>query len=274
MFFSIIVASFNSGDRLRKTVSGILRQTFGDFEIIVKDADSTDGSLRGLPGDPRIRVIRGKDRGIYDGMNLGAAAASGEWIYFLNCGDTLHDDRVLERVRKGIAGAKAQGVLTKDRPWIVYGDVIEKKTGQQVAANPVMSHFAMYRYLPCHQACFYSAELFDGTGFDLSYVVRADYEHFLRSVVTGGTGTLALPEIIADYEGGGFSETPENRRLSRREHRLITRQYFSWQECLLFRLYLIVTLQPVRERLAQSPRTAAVYDRIKNGFYRYRRGGK
>jgi len=146
-YFSVIVVSRNAGDKLKETVESILCQTCQDLEVIIKDAGSTDGSLETIPQDPRIRLICRKDAGIYDGMNEALSCAQGELIYFLNCGDVLHDSRVLAGVRDAalsFAGSSA----------IFYGDVIEERTGQRVAANPQMSHFAMYRYLPCHQSFF------------------------------------------------------------------------------------------------------------------------
>jgi len=270
-FFSIIVASYNAGARLSSTIDSILAQTFEDYEIIIKDAGSADGSLSALPADPRIRLICRKDRGIYDGMNEGVASAAGEFFYFLNCGDLLHDRDVLEQVYRAIRAHGHGTDYNRDERAIWYGDVLEMQTGQVVAANPSMTHFAMFRALPCHQACFYDRALFAQRGFDLHYRVRADYEHFLWAVIRGGAVTHSMPFVIADYEGGGFSETKENRAVSAKEHREIAEQYFSPKERALFTLYLFATLQPLREKIAHGKRTAALYDRIKNAVYGHKR---
>ena len=295
-FYTIITPSFNAGDKLNETLDSVLAQTFPDFEIIVKDAKSTDGSIGGMRRDRRINLIRARDEGIYDGMNQALATANGEYILFLNCGDVLHDAQVLEKAageirrylaaaesaaREGGAPGAADGEPSADREEasppparqmqltgaIFYGDVIERRTGQHVAANPRMTHLAMYRNLPCHQACFYSRDLFRERGFDTHYVVRADYEHFLWCVIRKGARTQALPLIVADYEGGGFSESEENRARSAAEHEEIAQIYFTDAEIRKFRLYMGVTLQPVREKLSQSPKTAALYDKVKNRIY-------
>lgn len=264
-----------------------MEQTCGDFEIIVKDAMSTDGSLENLPADPRVRCMRSRDRGIYDGMNGALPMAKGEFIYFLNCGDVLHDNHVLEHVREhaqaamerreqdarkvhtAAGGENLKGNVMPGRgPVLLYGDVIEMQTGQLVKANPKMTHFAMFRYLPCHQACFYERELFEKRQFDIHYKVRADYEHFLWCVVRAGADVGAMDLTIADYEGGGYSETKENRRVSAREHKEITEQYFTKKELRRYRAYLILSLQPLREKMAQGRFTAALYDRVKNALYR------
>ena len=268
--YSIITPCFQPGDRLRQTMESILAQTFTDYEVIVKDAGSTDGSVEALPNDPRIQLIRSKDQGIYDGMNQAVEKARGDYLYFLNCGDCLHDAEVLEKVAERIRSRnfanKTSGHQAQSH--IYYGDVVELQTGQRVAAKPEMTHFAMYRNLPCHQACFYSRDLFETRQFDLQYRVRADYEHFLWSVVRAGAKAEAMDLVIADYEGGGFSETAENRRRSAAEHRKITTEYFGAAECTGYRLAMVLSLQPLRAKMASSPATAALYDRLKNRVYR------
>lgn len=261
-FYTVIVVCRNAGDKLHTTIESILSQTESDYEILIKDALSDDGSIEALPEDPRIRVVRAADRGIYDGMNAAIQEARGEIIYFLNCGDVLHSNTVLESVRSKI---------TEHNKCIYYGDVIERTSGQHVMANPVMDHFAMFRYLPCHQACFYTKDAFEERAFNIRYKVRADYEHFLWSVIGGGVNTIYLDLIVADYEGGGFSETEKGISLSKKEHREITEQYFSASELRQFRAYLILTLQPVRAWIAQNPVTAGAYDSIKNFIYRLKK---
>ncbi|MDO4284109.1 MAG: glycosyltransferase [Eubacteriales bacterium] len=304
-FFSVIVASYNAGDKLRRTVQSVLSQTCGDYEIIVKDAGSSDGSVQELPQDARLRLIAGRDRGIYDGMNQGVAEAAGRYLLFLNCGDNLHDMQVLERVKEAAqteerravaqpggdgtrrmsegkqyaekaacgerdAGVKADGRADReaDAPrFVFYGDIMEETSGQRVRANPVIDDFACYRNLPCHQACFYSRGLFAERGFDIALRVRADYEHFLWCYYRAGARMVYLDCVVADYEGGGFSETAENRAVSAAEHRMVTAMYLPWGKRALFRLYMIATLQPLREKIAHGRHTAALYNALKARVY-------
>lgn len=284
-FYTIITPCLNAGDKLNQTLDSVLAQTFQDYEIIVKDAGSTDGSIESMRRDRRIRLVRAKDAGIYDGMNQALPLANGEFLCFLNCGDILHGATILEKVEKEItsridgaeekemaarlSGNHMSGKHSAGSPaaGIFYGDVIELQTGQHVAANPHMTHLAMYRNLPCHQACFYSRDLFRERGFDIRYQVRADYEHFLWCVIEKGAPAVAMPVIVSDYEGGGYSETQENRRISAAEHEEITGRYFSEAELRRFRRYMVLTLQPLRERIAQSPKTAVLYDKVKNRLY-------
>ena len=89
--FSILVVCLNPGVKLKNTLQSIMKQTFTDYEVIVKDGGSTDGSLDciGKLADCRIKQVCKKDKGIYDAMNQAVLEASGQYIYFLNCGDII-----------------------------------------------------------------------------------------------------------------------------------------------------------------------------------------
>ena len=105
MFFSLIVVSLNSGEKLKKSLESALSQSFTDFEIIVKDGNSTDDSFDRageLLQDSRIKVYHESDQGIYDAMNQAVQYASGDYIYFLNCGDYLYDADTLKKVAEAI----------------------------------------------------------------------------------------------------------------------------------------------------------------------------
>ena len=271
-FFSIIVVTYNAGPRLAMTVNSILGQTCGSFEVLVKDGGSADGSLQQCPEDPRIRIFAGKDRGIYDAMNFAVRRAEGEFLYFLNTGDRLADAGVLEKVRREIlrqggCGKTGCGGQTPMRRFILYGDVLERRSGQVAAAKPEMDDFALFRNVPCHQACFYSRDLFAERGFDTGLTVRADYEHFLWCHYRAGARMVYFPETIAEFEGGGFSETKRNRAISAQEHRMVTQMYMPMQKVLLYRAYLVLTLQPLREKLAANPHTARLYDAVRRRRY-------
>ena len=85
--FSILVVCLNPGAKLAETVESIRKQEYRDYEIIVKDGGSKDGSVGLLPADEKIRLIEKKDTGIYDAMNQAVSEAAGEYVLFLNCGD-------------------------------------------------------------------------------------------------------------------------------------------------------------------------------------------
>ena len=92
MKFTIVTVAYNAGEKLLKTVEDTLKQTYEDFEIIVKDGGSSDRSLepvRKLESD-KIKIFSGKDNGIYDAMNIAVKAATGDYVIFLNCCDRFY----------------------------------------------------------------------------------------------------------------------------------------------------------------------------------------
>lgn len=267
--FSILVVCLNPGEKLEKTLQSILRQSYEDYEIVIKDGLSDDGSLsyaRNLK-EERIRILERKDTGIYDAMNQAAQAACGRYVYFLNCGDLFYEDTVLEKM----------ACFVKEKPvetGIYYGNIYERLTGQVVASNPRIDAFGCYRNVPCHQACFYDSRLLKKHPFNTAYRVRADYEQFLWCFFTkeipGGVNFCYREILIADYEGGGFSESRENRKKSQSEHREITARYMSRGQRMKYKLILWITLAPVRTGLASNPLTAGVYNRWKKLLYKSR----
>ncbi len=271
-FFSIIVVSFNPGAGLRATLESILEQTFQDIEVILKDAESTDGSVDKLEEEgffekhPLIRLIRRPDQGIYDGMNQALTHAKGRFLYFLNCGDYLASKTVLEEVAAGIQEISPDG--KKWETGIYYGNQYNRREGSIVVSAPHINDFTCYRNVPCHQVCFYGRKLFSDRGYDLSYKVRADYEHFLYCIYERKAPAFSLGITVASYEGGGFSETKENRRCSAKEHKEITRRYLGRAKARKYRMILWLTLAPLRTRIARTPGLAAAYNRLKQWVYK------
>lgn len=289
MTFSIIVVCYNAGEKLHKTIESIRRQTVKDYEIIVEDGLSTDGSVEKLVPGEDLKVFRERDEGIYDAMNRAVSRASGAYLFFLNCGDYFEDETVLARVRhyieidsngqdkqKQSGAAQRTGDSTESDaapgkrafpPRIYYGNIRERATGAAVMSNPQIDGFACYRNVPCHQACFYDRRLLVKRGFRTCYRVRADYEHFLWCFYKAHAVMRYLPVTVVSYEGGGFSETKENRRRSAAEHRHIVRKYMSVGQRFLYRLILLLTLAPLRTYLAENPATAEAYQNLKRKLY-------
>ena len=271
--FSIVVVCLNAGEKLKTTLDSIIMQDFSGYEIVVKDGGSEDGSLayieqmrerlhrKELHGEaPGIELLTKKDNGIYDAMNQGADRARGKLVYFLNCGDIFRDQNVLSRMAEFVKKHPAEH-------GIYYGNIYERMTGQVVNSNPRLDEFGCYRNVPCHQACFYSRQLLLAHPFRKEYRVRADYEQFLWCFFKGNATLYYTDMVIADYEGGGFSETAQNRKRSGQEHKEIVRQYMTAGQILKYRLILLLTLAPLRSRLARSRITAGLYNRMKRMIY-------
>lgn len=276
--FSIVVVCLNPGDKLLPTVESVLGQQYGNYEIIIKDGGSTDGSMERLPADSRIRFFTGKDTGIYDAMNQALPEMTGQYVMFLNCGDLLHDAQVLSHMAQTIthkkdADMQQPGGSRKEKLHIFYGNQYNALTNSVVYSAPEVNDFTCYRNVPCHQVCFYDVRLFDQRGYDLKYRVRADYEHFLYCIYDRKAEAVYTEVLVADYEGGGFSETKENRRISAMEHGEITKHYLGREKALRYKAVMLLTLAPLRTKLAENEKYAALYNKAKTGIYRMRKKG-
>ncbi len=306
-FFTIIVVSYNAGERLLRTVESVVRQSFDDYCIFVKDGMSTDGSIERLKeafdvgsadefGNKQITLMESCDNGIYHAMNIASSfveekvkegrasdgdSAEGEirllragespsYIFFLNCGDYFRDDKVLQRVHDLITERNLREGTTL--PAIYYGDIYDCAAGAKVASNPNIDDYACYRNVPSHQACFYDERLIYRNPFDLKYRVRADYEQFLRCFYREKADTVYMPVVVADYEGGGFSD--RNKKISEQERREIIRMYLSASQIRKYDLLRALTLAPLRTALSSGKVTAGAYNAIKNAIYSLRRRKK
>ena len=275
MKFSIITVCLNPGEKLNATLDSVLRQSCRDAEVILKDGGSVDGSVtkwqKEHAADPdagRVRVFVEKDTGIYDAMNQAADRAEGEFLLFLNCGDVFPDGEVLERTRKVLEEEQAAG--TDMERLVLYGDTCSGKNHVTIASAPAITGFTCYRNIPCHQSCFYSAALCRGKPYDLKYKIRADYDHFLWCFYKAKARMRHMNFPVASYEGGGYSESRENRERDKQEHRRITAAYMGKLVLLKYRAVMAVTLAPLRRALAESSAFSGVYHGLKERVYRRR----
>jgi len=257
VLFSIIVVSYQPGDKLRKTIESVLCQSETSYEILVKDGGSTDGSIEALPTDPRIRVQVSPDSGIYDAMNQAVSFARGKYFLFLNCGDYLYEDSTLTKIRKKLT---ASGLY--------YGHTYNRSIQAEVTMNAHLTSFSCYRHVPCHQACIYSRDLFEERAYNTKYLIRADYEHFLWCYFQKKAHFGFVDQMIASYEGAGFSELAANRKRDKSEHREITIKYIGHVRVLLYQLLLTLSFVHVRRFLGNSPVFADKYNKLKKRFYR------
>lgn len=265
--FSLLTVCLNPGDKLRSTLESALMQSFEDFEIIIKDGGSKDGSIEGISDllqDRRLKLFQEKDTGIYDAMNQAVMHATGDFVFFLNCGDKLYDKDVLQRVHQ-----EAQMLAGSDR-CVIYGNIFNEKKNAWIAPSPRITGFTCFRNIPCHQACFYSTVLCKEKPFETKYKIRGDYEHFLWCFYQGNAKMHYLDGAVSCYEGGGFSETKENLKRSKKEHKEITEKYMAAGELFQYRFIMAITLAPLRTALSESKTFAGPYNALIGLLYKKR----
>lgn len=260
MKITIITVCLNPGEGLKKTIESIEKQTFKDIEVLIKDGGSTDGSLAAVPGDMKYRILFGDDTGIYDAMNMAIKESSGDFIIFMNAGDRFYDDEVLARV------AERVGKREKKENLILYGDTCSDVSGTVVKASSVINSRVCYRNIPCHQAIFYSGDLFGSRLYDTDYIIRADYEHFLWCYFENGTEFEYLDFPVCFYEGRGVSDSRKNVRILNKEHNVICRKYIPFGTRFLMRARMIITLRYLRTALARSKTFGESYENLRRKF--------
>lgn len=197
---SIVTINRNNAAGLAKTLDSVRMQSFRDFEQIVIDGGSTDGSREILVAraDALAYWVSEPDAGVYAAMNKGLKRARGEYVQFLNSGDCLASPSVLDSF---FGGEK----LGED---LLYGDfqrvdVTRRLPSEQPRELTVMNCF---RHAICHQSIFYKRELFDQLGpYDERLRIAADWGFNIR-VLLAGRSTRHLPVTVVQYEGAGISE--------------------------------------------------------------------
>lgn len=200
MKLSIITVNYNNRDGLQKTIDSVICQTWRDFEWIIIDGGSTDGSRELIEKyqEHFAYWCSEPDKGIYNAMNKGIAKAKGEYLQFLNSGDYLYDSNVLRKV------------FGKQRfADILFGYMIVE--GSNVFSSSAMMKPVLYwndfvgNTLP-HQASFCKLSLFEKYGmFDESYKIAADTKFFIKTIVWEKSSYEFIPEKIALFQQGGIS---------------------------------------------------------------------
>ena len=219
MKLSVITICYNEKN-IRKTCESIVGQSWQDFEWIVVDGGSTDGTLDVL-NEYRDRIdmlISEPDNGIYNAMNKGIARARGEWLNFMNGGDAFCDKTVLEQV----FGSGS----SRDGADVLYGDMLCRG---KVHKMPVAidADFFINGSIN-HQSSFIRAALFrEQGGYNENYRVLSDVEKWIVWMKAGRV-FRHLPVVVADFDAGGVSSS--GSRLTKAEKAKIIARYYTTEE--------------------------------------------
>lgn len=207
MKLSVITINRNNAVGLRKTIESVVNQTFKDFEFIVVDGDSDDGSADVIRkyADKITFWVSEKDTGIYNAMNKGVRKAVGEYTLMLNSGDFFVDDKVLERIKDELDGTD-----------IVQGNTVSCIEGKMVRnrgyGRSDISFLDVQRGFFLHQAAFCKRRLFDEFGyFDESYKYVSDTIFFVKTLGYGGASFKYVDVDVADFDSTGFSSSKNDK---------------------------------------------------------------
>ncbi len=169
---SIVTVTRNAADLLKRTIESVGRQKYDKMEYVVIDGASDDGSVKAISESQLIdKWFSEPDKGIYDAMNKGARMATGEWILFMNAGDTFAGDDVVSRLM-----TEADSHPDAD---VIYGDVIRcgnaSGEGSLKEASDVLKG---HRLAFCHQSVICKRKDLLENPFDIRHRYSADFKFF------------------------------------------------------------------------------------------------
>lgn len=200
MKLSIITVNLNNRDGLQKTINSVITQSFRDFEWIVIDGGSTDGSKELIEqyANHFAYWVSEPDKGIYNAMNKGIKVAKGEYLQFLNSGDCLKDSTTLCNVFSSSPVGD-----------IIYGDCAVRVSDtelQVIHFNPVLSFKVFLDGSIHHQSSFIKRKLLQDEPYDETLRIVSDRKFFIRKVLEKKS-FIHTNHIIATFDTNGISST-------------------------------------------------------------------
>ena len=195
---SIITPVFHAGEKIAATLTSVRNQDSSLFEHHVVDGGSVDGTLEVVRREaPDADLISEPDEGIYDAINKGIARSQGRFVYVLGAGDVL---------RPGVLAKLADRLEKMPPNSVVYGNVYW--VGQNCVYDGAFSKRDLTTHCICHQAMFIDRSVFEILGtYDLRYPISSDWHFNIRCFSDPRIVVQYVDEIVADYEGGGISDT-------------------------------------------------------------------
>lgn len=219
---TVITINRNNAIGLEKTMHSVAAQIGGDFEYVVIDGASTDGSVEVIRSfetsfGERLKWISEPDKGIYNAMNKGIGKASGEYLQFLNSGDSLVSDDVTMRM--------SESLKSNDFPSILYGNMLKDMRGGKLlrdkgfAGNPV-TFLGFYIGSLNHPSSYIKKILFEKYGrYDENLKIVSDWKWFLQAIILGGEKPVYVDMDVTLFDMNGISE--KSKALAKSERRRV-----------------------------------------------------
>ncbi|MEZ5194855.1 MAG: glycosyltransferase family 2 protein [Bacteroidales bacterium] len=200
-FFSVITICRNNLKELKTTYQSLLDQSTVDYQWIVIDGLSSDGTKEWLTEIQAAQWISEKDDGIYDAMNKGIDRADGDYLIFMNSGDSFASIDVLKKSKKEIE--------SRNHPVFVYGDSIDISEDGNKFYRKAKNHKKNWMgMITQHQAMFFNRKALNGLNYDINFPLSGDYAFIsktLKDIVD--TQILQLDFPICNFSMGGVNES-------------------------------------------------------------------
>lgn len=235
--FSIITITYNAEKVLEKTIQSVQQQSYTNYEYIIVDGASKDHTMSIIDKYRTLftTVISERDKGLYDAMNKGIDAATGDYLCFLNAGDCWHDKDTLSKMVASIG---------ENLPDVMYGETaIVDSEGtflrmRRLSAPEVLSWKSFRNgMLVCHQAFFAKRSL--APRYDLSYRFSADFDWCIR-VMKQAKSFHNTHTTVVDYLDEGL--TTQNHKASLKERFYIMAKHYGWISTLAFHAWFVLRL--------------------------------
>lgn len=215
--YSIITINYNNADGLRRTIESVVSQTFDDYEYVIIDGGSTDGSVDVIKEyEHNITYwVSEKDGGIYNAMNKGVKAAHGEYLIFMNSGDIFFCNTVLSDV--------CLHILDED---IIIGNILSSDTRIIISPPPtngILTMYHLYSGAIPHQGTFVKLALQKKHPFDEKLRIAADWKFFLQSIIFDNCSVKYINVNVAIYDMTGLSS--QNPLAMREEKEKVLSEY-------------------------------------------------
>lgn len=255
MELSIITINLNNLEGLRKTVESVLSQTWKDFEWIIIDGGSSDGSKELIVENEAhfSYWCSEPDKGIYNAMNKGAEKATGQYLLFLNSGDVLFDNTVLERVH-------SMGIQSD----IVTGQMVRMDNGALLRRYDKDIVMQLFHRTINHQATFIRKALFDEIKYDENLKIVSDWKFWLQAIVLRSCRFEVLDFPIAKQDMTGISLSDHHKDLLLAERKQVLEELFPPRIIETLQNYQSLRSQPnVRNLLYLSEKRPRVHAALK-----------
>lgn len=208
---SIVTVCYNAASEIERTIKSVINQTYPNIEYVIIDGGSKDGTIDIIKkyADKITYWISEPDKGIYDAMNKGIIAATGDWINFLNAGDWYCDRQVLSDVISHIPSNQSVDIL--------YGSIYNVFETYHYRLDPFEIDKMGKFMAVLHPASFIRASYHKSHLFDISYKSSGDYHFFYNAYYTHKASFSRIP-VVTTYFDATKGVSKDNRSLARYEN--------------------------------------------------------
>lgn len=236
--FSVITVCYNAEATLEDTIQSVISQTYHHVEYIIVDGASKDRTMD-IVNRYRERisvVVSEPDKGLYDAMNKGIRLATGDYLCFLNAGDSFHEDDTLQQMVHSIHGTQLPDVLYGETELVDHEGHFLRMRRLQAPEHLTWKSFRQ-GMLVCHQAFFARRDLV--MPYDLGYRFSADFDWCIK--IMKQSKVLHNTHLtLIDYLSEGM--TTRNHKASLKERFRIMVRHYGWASTVAFHLWFVLRL--------------------------------